>query len=357
MEPFHKSAAFYEGARFIQNGGKLLCLIGQWGSGKTSTAKQLYISVTDTHPTLIRNPLIFDVGDKPVILDNVISKEITDDEKNQLRDKIRQLYENITRSGTQPFIIITLDEKMEHLYDFVKSLTPRTYDVKFINLSKSLTKGDRSLILRYQFYFLNPNEDFSKVEYLALKGKDKSLGYPEICALFSRCRVFQNVGPLVFCNRPLQNLKWYLEKMHSEKNKKFLVLVYMSLNHMEINVTAPNEMLFEILGSCSCSTSSRDSHEYALTTLLSEEFVIKDTNAPNFKLQHEVLKRMTLIVFGTHHFDKLLELSNPEDLKGWIKQKKNHCYPCERFGDMRPVLKIKREQWRQYQEILSSNSR
>lgn len=31
---------------------------------------------------------------------------------------------------------------------------------------------------------------------------------------------------------------------------------------------------------------------------------------------------MTLIVFGTHHFDKLLELSNPEDLKGWIKQKK-----------------------------------
>lgn len=358
MEPFHKSAAFYEGVRFIQNGGKLLCLIGQWGSGKTSTAKHLYMSVTDTHPTVIRNPLIFDVGDKPVILDNAISKKITDDEKDQLGDKVRQLYENMSRSGTKPFIIITLDEEMEHLYGFVKSLTPRPYDVKFINLSKSLTKGDRSQILRSQFYFLNPNEDFSQVKYLALYGKDNSLGYPEICALFSRCSVFHNVGPLVFCNRPLQNLKRYLEKMHhSKNNKKFLVLVYMSLNQMEINVNAPNEMLFEILGSCNCSTSCRDSHEYVLTTLLSEEFVIKETNTLNYKLQHEVIKRMTLIVFGTHHFDKLLELSNPEDLKGWIKQKKNLCHPCERFRDMRPVLKIKREQWRKYQENLSSNSR
>lgn len=116
-------------------------------------------------------------------------------------------------------------------------------------------------------------------------------------------------------------------------------------------------MLFEILGSCNCSTSCRDSHEYVLTTLLSEEFVIKETNTLNYKLQHEVIKRMTLIVFGTHHFDKLLELSNPEDLKGWIKQKKNLCHPFERFRDMRPVLKIKREQWRKYQENLSSNSR
>lgn len=354
MEPFHKSAAFHEGVRFIENGGKLLCLIGQWGSGKTSTAKQLYVTVTTTHPTVIQNHLIFHVGDKPVILDNAISKEITDDGRDQLRDKIQQLYENMSRSGTRPFIIITLDEDMEHLYGFVKSLTPRTYDIKFINLSKSLTKGDRFQILRSQFYFLNPNEDFCQIDYLALKGKDHSLGYPEICALFSRCSVFRNVGPLVFCNRPLQHLKSYLEEMHhSENNNKFLMLVYMSLNQMEINVNAPNDMLFEILSSCSCSTSRSDRNEYVLTNLLSKEFVIKEANGPNYRLQHEVIKRMTLIVFGTHHFDKLLELSNPEDLKGWIKQKKNHCYPCERLGDMRPILKIKREQWRQYQEILS----
>lgn len=72
--------------------------------------------------------------------------------------------------------------------------------------------------------------------------------------------------------------------MYFEKNKKFLVLVYMSFNYMEINVIVLNEMLFEILGLCSCSISSRDSYEYVLIILLLEEFVIKDINVLNFKL-------------------------------------------------------------------------
>ena len=42
---------------------------------------------------------------------------------------------------------------------------------------------------------------------------------------------------------------------------------------------------------------------------------------------------MTLIVFGTFHFDKLLELSKPEDLEGWIKE--NGVFMKEKlpFGD------------------------
>lgn len=357
---------------FIQTGGKLVCLIGQWGSGKTSTAKQVYVSVTHTSPLLIQNYLTFDGGDQPVIFDNAISKEITDVEKYQLRDKIRKLYENMSRSGIRSFIIITVDEDMEHLYGFVRSLIHCQEDVKFIDLSKSLAKEDRIQILHTQFSNFSPNQDFSRVECLALKGQDHSLGYPEICALFSRCSVFQNVGPLVFCNRPLQHIRWYLEKMHkSEDNKQFLMLVFMSLNQMVINVNASNDMLFEILRSCSCSTSLIDKNRQEeskaeedsfsksnpktnnrkrdyIKSLLSNEFAIKDADSSIYKLQHEVLKRMTLIVFGTHHFDKLLELSQPEDLEGWIKEKKNKCYPCKRLGDMRPVLKIKRELWRQY---------
>ncbi|XP_052693348.1 uncharacterized protein LOC128171590 [Crassostrea angulata] len=367
-EPFYKSAAFHKGVNFLENGGKLLCLVGQWGSGKTSTAKQVYISVTNTHPIIIQNSSTFDVGNQPVIFDGAILKEITNVEKDQLGEKIKTLFENMSHSGTQPFIIITLDEDMEHLYNFVRSLLPYK-EVKFIDLSKTLTKGDRTQILHSQLERFSPNTVFSKVEQLALKGKNHSLGYPEICVLFSRCSDFQNVGPIVFCNRPLQHLRMHLEDMHnSEDNEKFLMLAYISLNQMEINVNAPNGRLFKILRSCRPGTSEDNINETAndsnsgtnnedrnreyFTSLLLKEFVVREADTSKYRLQHEVLKRMVLIVFGTYHFDKLLQHSNQEELKGLIEEKNTH-YNQFLQEERKPVLEIKKEHWKQYQAKIS----
>lgn len=373
--------------KFIKSGGKLLCLTGLWGSGKTATAKQIYKSVTNTHPIIMQIPLKFDVGNEPIIFDGAILKEITNGEKDQLREKINTLFENMLRSGKKPFIIITLEENMEHLYGFVKSLIPCEDDVRFINLTKKLTKGDRIQILDSQFEVFSPNENFSKVEQLALKGTGHSLGYPETCALFLRCSAFQKIGPVVFCNRPLRYLKRQLEDMHySEDSKKFLMLVYMSLNQMEIDFDTTNDMLNEILKSCQCGINKndkskttqmkslgiklrnvgdelndstleeKDRHKNYLTSLLSKEFVVKNADTSNYRLQHAVIKRMALIVFGTYHFDKLLEFSKQEDLKGWVKEKKFNCNPCERLRDVKPVLEIKQDQWRQFQVKLGKAS-
>lgn len=60
------------------------------------------------------NHLTFDVGDQPIIFDKEFTKIITDVEKDQLKDIIKPLYENMSRSETRAFIIITLDEIMEH---------------------------------------------------------------------------------------------------------------------------------------------------------------------------------------------------------------------------------------------------
>lgn len=377
--------------KFIERGGKLLCLTGLWGSGKTATAKQIYKSVTNTHPIIMQIPLKFDVGNEPIIFDGAILKEITNGEKDQLREKINTLFENMLRSGTKPFIIITLEENMEHLYGFVKSLIPCEDDVRFINLTKKLTKGDRIQILDSQFEVFSPNENFSKVEQLALKGTGHSLGYPETCALFLRCSAFQKIGPVVFCNRPLRYLKRQLEDMHySEDSKNFLMLVYMSLNQMEIDFDTTNDMLNEILKSCKCGINKNDNskttqmkslgiklrnvgdelndsifkstleekdrHKNYLTSLLSKEFVVKNADTSNYRLQHAVIKRMALIVFGTYHFDKLLEFSKQEDLKGWVKEKKINCNPCERLRDVKPVLEIKQDQWRQFQKKIGKAS-
>lgn len=369
---------------FIENGGQLVCLIGQWGSGKTSTAAQVYESVTKAPPIIIRNPLEFSVGNQPVIFDDAIVKDMTDIEKDQLKVKIKKLYENMSNSGKAAFIIVTLDENMKHVHDFVKSFVPNTDGTKFINLLDSLTTGDRTQILHSQFGKFGKKGDFSKVEKLALKGNDYSLGYPEICALFSRCEAFQDVGPTIFCNLPLNHLKSYLKDMHisedCEKSKKFLMLVYMSLNQMEINVGNPNKGLFEILRSCSCGTNKNPNNSKTtktessetkkkesdsdknlccgtkpkkkekdnITTLLSNEFVVKkDTST--YRLQHDVIKRMALIVFGTHHFDKLLEFSKQEDLKGWIKMEEFFSNPLENLNDNKPVLVVNKEQWENFQ--------
>lgn len=62
------------------------------------------------------NHLTFDVGDQPIIFDKEFTKIITDVEKDQLKDKIKPLYENMSRSETRAFIIITLDEIMNIVY-------------------------------------------------------------------------------------------------------------------------------------------------------------------------------------------------------------------------------------------------
>lgn len=177
-----------------KNGGKIPCFGGRWGSGRTSTAKQVYAAVTKSPPIIISDPLSFDVSKhyKPIILDYAFSKGISQTETELLRKKINTLFKNVSSStsDSKVFIILKLDEDMTTVPEFVKSLVAQK-EAKFIDLSKSLTKGDRTQILSSQFETFCSNEDFSKVENLAMVGNDSSLGYREICALISRCRAFQ----------------------------------------------------------------------------------------------------------------------------------------------------------------------
>lgn len=377
---------------FLDNGGKILCLEGLWGSGKRSTAKKVYMAVTNSTPIIISDLYAFDASKhyKPIIVSQAFLKGKSHEEIEHFKGKIRIFFENTSSSKkySKVFIILILkeNEDREAVSEFVKSFVTKEKDIKIIDLSKSLTKGDRTQILSSQFERFCPDKDFSKIENLAIKGNYNSLGYPEICALFCRCNHFQTVGSLVFCNQPLRYLKSYLENMHqSDDKEKFLMLVYMSLNHMEINVNSQSDMISGILESCNCNcdptsketkgeteqnelsgidsigergnieqgSSSRNQlkpkkhykcKEY-ITSLIQEGFVIAD------RLQHDVIKRMTLIVYGTHHFDKLLELSKPEELKAWVKEKQTQIFDLQ--GDIKPVLEIDREQWRQFQAKLS----
>lgn len=389
-EPFYKTSAYHEGVTFLDNGGKILCLEGRWGSGRTSTAKQVYMAVTKSTPIIISDILTFDASKhyKPIIVSQAFFKGKTHEEIEHFRENIRLFFKNISSSNKylKFFMILILkeNENSEAVSELVTSFVTQERDIKFIDLSKSLTRGDRTQILSSQFEHYCPNKDFSKVENLAIKGKDNSLGYPEICALFCRCSYFQTVGPLVFCNQPLRYLKSYLEKMHqSDDKKKFLMLVYLSLNRTERSVNNQDDIFSGLLESCKCkcvpssketegekeqieltgiaSIGERSNIEQGssfrnqpkpkkhyiskkyITSLIPEEFVIVD------RLQHDVIKRMTLIVFGTHHFDKLLELSEPEELKVWVKEKQIF----DPQGDIKPVLEIDREQWIQFQAKLS----
>ncbi|XP_065939713.1 uncharacterized protein [Magallana gigas] len=393
-KPFYKTSAFYEGVKFINNDGKILCLVGLWGSGKRSTAKQIYVAVTNSSPIIISDPLTFDATEhhEPIIVDMTLSIEISKSEKETLAEKTHMLFENMSSSNTctKAFIIFLIDEDRDNIANFVRSLRKET---KFIDLSKSLTKGDRTQILYSQFETFYRNKNFSEVEKLAIeKGKDHLLGYSEICALFCRRTYFQNVGPVLFRNRPLQHLKSYLQKMHeSDEKERFLMLVYMSLNQMEINVNNPNDILFEILESCKCVPTTKETqnstkqieitgtevtlktsdtgHESSsenkpkkrimsredIISLIPMKFVnkLKVQEACVYRLQHDVIKRMTLIVFGTYHFDKLLELSEPEELKEYVKKQSNTAIVhVAHLSEMKPVLEIGGKQWSQYQEKL-----
>lgn len=174
-EPFYKTSAYYEGVTFLSNGGKILCLEGLWGSGKSSTAKQVYMAVTKSTPIIISDLLAFDASKhyKPIIVSQMFLKGKSNEE-----EKVRIFFKNTSSSKKylKVFIILILkeNEDREAVSEFVKSFVTQERDIKFIDLSKSLTKGDRTQILSSQFERFCPNKDFSKIENLAIKGINNS---------------------------------------------------------------------------------------------------------------------------------------------------------------------------------------
>ena len=141
--------------------------------------------------------------------------------------------------------------------------------------------------------------------------------------------------------------------MYLSKPNKFLMLVYMSLSQMEVDVKNPNDRLFNELETCRSNNPIqaesvigtvieivRHGKVEDIHSLMSWEFVDKVPKRSKYRLQHDVIKRMTLIVFGTFYFDKLLELSKPEDLEGWIQEKSFGTKLKNAVGDIMPSLLI-----------------
>ena len=365
-EPFFMTAAFHEATEYLKEHGHFLVLSGKWGSGKTKTAEEVYRSVTGKSPTIITGLEKFDYEEQnhALIFEEAIPRDLSNEELKKLQDKINTWFERVSVSETNPFIIFTSNDDRKPDFSKIIPVTSGT-DLKVINLNNRLTIGDRTQILKTHSTLLCPNKKSSEIEDLALKGINKSLGYPEICALFCRCEHFQKTKS-IFCSRPLRNLRSYLESMCNSEENKFLILVYMSLNQMEMDVENLNEMIFNELETCKTNNRTqaeplvgtiidilRHGNDEDIQSLMSWEFVNKVPNSNKYRLQHDVIKRMTLIVFGTFHFNKLLELTKREDLKGWIEKSSfiNELRIMQRsYDDIMPLLFIKGKKWKQYEQ-------
>ncbi|XP_061178306.1 uncharacterized protein LOC133186937 [Saccostrea echinata] len=346
--PFFKTSTFHEANSFLKDGGKILCLIGKWGSGKSTTAKNVYKSLTGRQPIVIEDILKFDVSscqDSIIVEEPLPREDISDEEENNRVEKIIYLCKHILKTNHTFMIITSTEEAWETITDEVKKC-----DVD----DNEYCYGDRSQIFHTIFQFYNPDKPFSIVEENVTRFQINSLGFPETCALFSKCSEFQkSKGGVLFFNRPLRYLSLYLEKMcHTSREKqKFLVLVYMSLNNMKIDMDKSNDKLWEIFRLCGLNTDS-----VRLKSIIPSELVVKEEPSV-YVLQHEVIKRITLITFGKLYFSVLLRFSSRKDLEGWIKHKKRTFIVTElledgrkQASDIEPFLEINDEQWTEYQE-------
>nr|XP_022296993.1 uncharacterized protein LOC111106563 [Crassostrea virginica] len=366
-EPFYQTAAFHEAKHYLENGGQFLVLSGLWGCGKTKTAKELYRSVTGRSPKIITDLEMFDCQEQTqaIIYDEAIPGKLSFE---SLQDKLKTWLENASICETKTFIIFTSISDQTALFRKIIPVNPGE-GFRVINLNKRLTSGDRTQILHSHFSMLHPNRDFSNILDIARNCKNESLGYPEICALFSRCEYFQRARRSDFCKKPLYFLKVYLEEMYLSKPNKFLMLVYMSLSQMEVDVKNPNDRLFNELETCRSNNPKqaesvvgtvieivRHGKVEDIHSLMSWEFVDKVPKRSKYRLQHDVIKRMTLIVFGTFHFDKLLELSKPEDLEGWIKKSNTVNTIRSSSDDIVPSLFIDKEMNLQYEQKMGQKT-
>ena len=308
-EPFYQTAAFHEAKHYLEDGGQFLVLSGLRVCGKTKTSKELYRSVTGRSPKIITDLEMFDCQEQTqaIIYDGAIPGKLS---VESLQDKLKTWLENVSICETKTFIIFTSINDQKALFRKIIPVNPGE-GFRVMNLNKRLTAGDRTQILHSHFSMLHPNRDFSNILYIARNCKNESLGYPEICALFSRCEYFQRARRSDFCKKPLYYLKMYLEKMYKNKRNTFLLLVYMSLNEMELDVENPDEMLFNGLEACKCNCRAqamplddtiveivRLGKDEDINSLMSWEFVDKVPKTSKYRLQHDVIKRMTHCIWN-----------------------------------------------------------
>ncbi|XP_062591895.1 uncharacterized protein LOC134253387 [Saccostrea cucullata] len=218
---------------------------------------------------------------------------------------------------------------------------------------KDMSKGERIQILHTIFETYKRDTPFSTVEKVVSGFIDQYVGFPEICTLFFKCSEFQKHGA-VFFGRPLRYLASHLEKMCLDSNKKeqFLLLVYMSFNDMKIDISKSDQRLRKIYESCGLNNIDFKS------LLPPEEFVLKE-NSSVYVLQHEIIKRMSLITFGKFYFSEMLKFSSRKDLLGWIKHTKKTPFASLSKGvkeasEMEPVLEINDEPWFEYLKKVES---
>jgi hypothetical protein len=198
------------------------------------------------------------------------------------------------------------------------------------------------------------------MEAVASKFNETHLGYAETCTLLSRFIDFQtNPGPLLFSNRPLKYLKLYLERMCTSSEElqrsKFVMLVFMSLNQSKIHLNKPNTGLRQLLEACNLSLQN-----VRLTSIIPEKFVVRE-GEEEYVLQHDVIQRMVLVVFGTRHFDKLVKFSSWNEVPHWIKATETKILKRvsgipqklnDSVGDIQPILEISQEQMAELQSKL-----
>ncbi|XP_062591910.1 uncharacterized protein LOC134253400 [Saccostrea cucullata] len=348
-KPFYKTSTFHEAVRFLKDGGKILCLTGKRGSGKSTTAKEVYMSCTGVKPILIEDILMFDVSScqESVIVEEPLPREdISDIEKSNRIEKIIALCKHMQKTNQTFLIITSTKEFWGTIAHEIKKCDFHENGFRCIDLDwKNLSKGDRIQIFHTIFQFYNPDKPFSMVESFVSELDIIYVGFPEICTLFSKCSDFQKTGKIFF-SRPLRYLSSYLEKLCQTSNvkDKFLLLVYMSLNDMKIDVNKSNNKLWEMFRSCGLDTDNVD-----LTSIIPMEFVVEEEPSV-FVIQHEIIKRMTLITFGKLFFSELLKFSSREDLEGWIKRRKKKILTpfvecTHQASEIKPILEIGDEQW------------
>jgi hypothetical protein len=263
--------------------------------------------------------------------------------QENMLSKIVCLCSNLQKSENE-FVIFTFSDQMWK--DLSKDFTLRLSEVgavlhEFCLNYEMLTGEDQVEILRSKFLLYNPQSPFVEVEAVASKFDPVHVAYAETCTLLSRCKNFQtNPGPVKFCNGPLSSLKSHFENMckssaMSEKGR-FLVLVFMSLIQRKVDKKGWTKLheLCKFFKSCNLSTK-------IVPSMMPKEFVVEEEKS-TYVLDDDVIQRMVLIVFGTHHFEKLLRFHRWLTLPEWIKETRR--FPSHLMQhDIDPVLYLRND--------------
>nr|XP_011428825.2 uncharacterized protein LOC105329328 [Crassostrea gigas]XP_019923212.2 uncharacterized protein LOC105329328 [Crassostrea gigas] len=300
---------------------KALSIVGKWGSGRTTLAKQVilqcaqsFVNSTCKFTTIDRATSwkkgVHDGCVSFIYLPDCIKEWYT---PSHVEDVAECLKDMLIRPSDQCYVVLSVNENTWSKYEHILSQCDifKEKRLHFMQNKEILSSNDYKEMLHVIVQNRVKLDSLTSKTSVILAAKENDvIGLPELMTLSCKNRrILSNVAR--FCAEPLSVIKDDLKQMSefpkiSEKHK-FVVLIYAMIHNGSFSLQKLNENMLRSIRTIFAVFSPPDDYFEDAVDKLMEEYLEISTDKETLCTQHEIIKRILFEIVAEIKIEFLIQ--------------------------------------------------